>query len=255
MERRTLKKKNKIIWLSIVVVIALCFVIKARYESSKKQVALDECKNKAETLCSNYGIESENIAISYSQKYEEYDVYILRVNGSFTDVSNKDLYQFVRTIDSLMIDYDNVLLLNNITLNGKVYNLGILNEKELECDGTTIYTYVSDDEKAARENWKNRLPCVGMREEYLEYTSLGKADSIEKCRDFDHLVARAQSKTYEWEATEAHGWYEVTVYYRKHRSHRVDDYEDLPSNNGYVESITYIGTNGQMKTDYYRDTY
>lgn len=248
-------KKNKLILSSILIVIVLCFVIITGYERSNKQRALDECKGKAETICLHYGIETENITISFSQKYKVYDVYLLRINGYFSDVSNEDLYQFVRTIDSLIVDYDDVFLLNSITLNGKRYKLGYLNGKELECDNTTVYTYVSDNEKAARENWRNRLPSVGMREEYLEYTSLGKADSIEECKDFYHLVARAQSKTYEWEATGDHGWYIVTVRYRKHRSNRVDDYEDLPPNNGYVESITYIGTDGRLKTDYYRDTY
>lgn len=112
--------------------------------------------------------------------------------------------------------------------------------------------YFNDTEIEKKES---ELPYVGMREEDLNYTSLGKADSIKKCKDFDKLVARARSKTYKWEKTSEHGWYKITVGYRKYFSNRVDDYIDLPASNGFVSSITYYDENGQMKTDYYHDTY
>ncbi len=113
-------------------------------------------------------------------------------------------------------------------------------------------------EKEAEENKKNRYanqyPCVGMREEYLRYTILGEPDSVEKCRDFDKLVPRAQSKEYEWEKTDEHGWWKVTVFYTDNKTGKVTDTVDLPSNNGIVFSITYTDENGVVQSDYkYKD--
>lgn len=84
---------------------------------------------------------------------------------------------------------------------------------------------------------------VGMREHQLDDTILGKPDSIELCIGFYELQTRARSKTYEWESNNEHGWYKITVSYRMHNSHRFDDYVDLPSDDGYVSSITW--TNGK----------
>ena len=117
-----------------------------------------------------------------------------------------------------------------------------------------ILAYFNDTDTEKKQSAPD-LPYLGMREEYLQYTSLGKADSVEKCLDFDSLVARARSKTYEWKKTSEHGWYKITVRYRLHHSHNVDDYEDLPASNGYVSNITYTDENGNMQTENYVDTY
>lgn len=132
-------------------------------------------------------------------------------------------------------------------------NLGGSTEYSYDFEGDKL-VYFNDTETEKKER-APELPYVGMREEHLRYTSLGEPDSIEKCRDFDKLQTRAQYKTYEWEATSEHGWYKITVRYRKHNSHKVDDYVDLPTSNGYVSSITYTDENGRMQTENYVDTY
>lgn len=132
-------------------------------------------------------------------------------------------------------------------------NMGGSTEYSYEFENDTL-AYFNDTE-VEKEQSAPEFPCLGMREEYLQYTSLGKADSVEKCLDFDLLTARARSKTYEWEKTSEHGWYKITVRYRLHHSHNVDDYEDLPASNGYVENITYTDENGNMQTENYVDTY
>lgn len=74
-------------------------------------------------------------------------------------------------------------------------NLGGSIEYSYEFKENTLINFkATETEKKGPE-----LPFVGMREEYLNYTSLGKADTIEKCRGFDALVPRARSKTYKWE--------------------------------------------------------
>ncbi|MBQ6994472.1 MAG: hypothetical protein IJN64_08315 [Lachnospiraceae bacterium] len=132
-------------------------------------------------------------------------------------------------------------------------NMGGSTEYSYTFEGDTLVYF--NDTESEKKKIGPELPYVGMREEYLEYTSLGKADSVEKCKDFYKLQTRAQYTTYEWERTDEHGWYKITVRYRMHRSHKVDDYVDLPTSNGYVSSITYTDENGQMHTENYVDTY
>lgn len=250
-----MERKNKLILLGIALVIISIFVINIWQKNARKEQAFEACKDKAVSICSEYGITDIAVNITSSQKYDEYDVYLMRVNGTFSDVSMANIYQLVKSVNSLVIDYDDTLLLTEIVLNDKIYELDVLNEDELTCNDTTVYTYVSDSDKQAMENLKDKLPYVGMREEFLEYTSLGKADSVEKCRDFYSLQTRARHTTYEWEATNEHGWYKITVQYRMHKSHQHDDYVDLPSDNGYVSRITYTDENGRMHTEDYIDTY
>lgn len=217
----------------------------------KRNNAIKECENMAETICLEYGIDNVGVDTICSGRYDGYTLYQLNVNGNFDDVSMDDVYQMVKSIDKIMMKCDDVLLLKRITLNNDEYELDVLNEKELTCNGETVYVYVSDDDKIMMDDLKNKLPYIGMREEFLEYTLLGKADSVEKCRDFYSLQPRARYKTYEWEATNSHGWYKITVRYRMHRSQQFDDYIDLPIDNGYVSSITWTAENGivQNKND------
>lgn len=250
-----MQKKNKLILLGIALMVISIFIINIWQKNTRKEQAFEECKSKAVSLCSEYGISNVAVNISYSQKYEEYDIYLLRVNGTFSDVSMANIYQLVKSVNSLMIDYHDTLLLTEVVLNDKIYELDILNKNELICNDNTVYTYVSGSDKQAMENLKDKLPYVGMREEFLEYTSLEKADSVEKCRDFYSLQTRARYTTYEWNATDEHGWNKITVRYRMHKSHQHDDYVDLPSDNGYVSSMTYTDENGRMQTENYVDTY
>lgn len=99
-------------------------------------------------------------------------------------------------------------------------------------------------EQELREQYGDSYPTLGMREEALPYTILGKPDRITKCRDFDILEPRAQSKEYEWGEPFKSGYYSVTVWYKKHLSNRVDDYVEYPPDNGYVFSIYYYDEYG-----------
>lgn len=105
--------------------------------------------------------------------------------------------------------------------------------------------YIADETRRMKETTSGYPFYIGMRESELRSTILGAPDSVEKCRDFDVLVARARHKTYKWEMTAEHGWYKITVRYRRHNSRRFDDYEDLPADNGYVTDITWVPEKGK----------
>ena len=165
-----------------------------------------------------------------------------------------NLYNLVSSIDRLMIDYDDTLLLSHIQINGNTYELDVLNDKILTCNDKEVYTYVSEEDKEKQKRYADDYPFVGMREEYLRCTILGEPDSVEKCRDFDKLQARAKSKEYKWEETDEHRWWKATVFYTDNKTGKVTDTVDLPSDNGIVFSITYTDENGVVQSDYkYKD--
>ena len=113
-----------------------------------------------------------------------------------------------------------------------------------------------ETDKKTEENWKkatkettSRFPYIGMREDELTETILGKPRSIKKCNGFDSLEPRARWKDYEWGNPRKPGWYKVTVRYRYHYSRRFDDYIDYPASNGYVAEISYNDKNGMMHSE------
>ena len=116
-------------------------------------------------------------------------------------------------------------------------------------NGDIIYDQREEDRKKKEEELKQKYgqgyPQLGMREEALSYTILGEPDKITKCKDFDHLQPRAQSKEYEWGEPLKPGYFSVKIRYKRHLSNRVDDYVEYPSDNGYVFSIYYYDEYGQ----------
>ena len=100
-------------------------------------------------------------------------------------------------------------------------------------------------QQAEEEKERNSkiYPSYGTRESVLKYCALG-TPTVEKCRDFDHLVARAQYKTYTYGTTGKPNSGKITVRYRVHHSNRYDDYTDYPSTNGYASSGYYFDADG-----------
>lgn len=242
-----MKHKRKYLIFIIIGVIVFATIVISLY---KKKEAFNVCLETAKQLCIDNNVSINDVNIKYSQKYKEYNVYTIYVNAKSSNASMLDIYNLVKRLDGLTIDYDNTLLMTNIKIDGKEYELDVLNENILTCNGREIYAYVSEQEKNTRESLKSKYPYVGMREEYLKYTYLGEPDSIEKCIDFDKLLPRAKRKEYEWKETDEHGWWKVTVFYTDNKTGNAADTFDLPSDNGIVYSITYTDENGIIQSDY-----
>lgn len=202
--------KNKIVVIGIIILVIAIFSINGWQKSVKKEEAFEKCKQEAMSICEEQGVSDIDIKISYSQKYEEYDVYMLTVNGTFADIPLANIYHLVKSVDSLMIDYDATLLLTNVKLNNKVYELDILNDKELMCNDVVVYTYVSETEKSMKETLKDKLPYEGLAEEYISYTKLGEPEK-EYCRDYTKLQERARYITYTWRDDNGNKVAEATV--------------------------------------------
>ena len=108
----------------------------------------------------------------------------------------------------------------------------------------------AEEEREIIAAYREKLPELGMSEQYIDCTKLGEPDRIEKCLNFEHLVPRARSKEYYWgNINNKESYFHVTVWYRRHWSNRVDDYTDYYDGNGYVYSISYYGADGRFHTE------
>lgn len=225
-----MKNKKGIVIIGIMIVFIAIFSINGWQKSVKKEEAFDKCKQDAKGICEEQGVLDVDIKISYSQKYEEYDVYMLTVNGTFEDIPLGNIYKLVKSVDSLMIDYDDTLLLTTVNLNNKVYALDTLNEKELTCDDVVVYTYVSETEKSMKETLKDKLPYEGLKEEYIGYTKLGEPEK-DFCRDYTKLQERARYITYTWRDGNGNKIAEATV--------RHWDFETKKYVEGYISDMWF----------------
>lgn len=221
--------KGKIILLGIVGLIFVICILNAFNNQKKKKEAFEECKNTAEQICIENNIDVIDISIQYSQKYEEYDVYMLYVEGSFSNVDLSNVYNLVKRIDVLMIDYDSTLLLTQIKLNDSIYELDILNDKILTCDDKEVYTYVSEKDKSMKETLKSKLPYEGLAEEYIGYTKLGEPDEKEYSANYTGMIERARHIDYIWHDSNGTKIAEATVRHWDFKTKSVVD--------GYVSDI------------------
>lgn len=129
--------------------------------------------------------------------------------------------------------------------NGNVYICNY-EERIVEKNGNEVYNdyenssvYREKKEKEEeRASYIDKFPYIGMREEFLPYTILGKPNKIEKCKNFDSLRSNRKYKTYIWYETEEHGRWDVTVGYAELISHDVG-YKEYPTSNGVVAYMSY----------------
>jgi hypothetical protein len=113
----------------------------------------------------------------------------------------KNIYCLIEELDEIESSYSEIyFFLKDVIINGTEYETF---EKKLYKDGfSVVYTYVSDEEKERdrqrRNELKEKVPFVGLEEEYISCTSLGAPDEKEYCRDFSALRASHQSIYYRW---------------------------------------------------------
>lgn len=245
------KNNKKWLWIIVFIFIVVLFLFKN----------YDPEPNEIKKLAVSLGLKDVKVCTSSSSSTSYYRNYIIKCSN-FDNLS----YDEMINIHDEMMDYSYNVKIQQYICNDNKYEcdeylrIVRLNSKDVYSDyeNSTAYKDLLAEQEAEERKktlYANRYPTVGMREEYLRYTILGEPDSIEKCRDFDILKARSKCKTYKWEKTSKHGWYNITVEYRMHKSHQFDDYEDLPIFNGYVSNITYTDESGTIQSKSYVDTY
>lgn len=203
----------------------------------------------------DYSVENDyssafSLYLSINNRYKENCAYYL-VNSLAPTVFEKGIYESLMSIAAHgdQDEFKDIVAYIDSRPNGRnEYDIAVSSARRtLEQRVSEKYAYEWDEMKST----SNGYPFyVGMRESQLNTTPLGKPDSIKLCRDFYKLQIRARSKIYEWKSTNEHGWYKVTVKYRKHNSNRADDYTDLPMDDGYVSDITWSSDKGQQSISY-----
>lgn len=93
------------------------------------------------------------------------------------------------------------------------------------------------EKEKERAEYSDVYPYIGMSEEYLIYTILGKPNEVEKCRDFEHLRPSRKTKKYTWYENQEHGEWSVRVGYGEYISGY--GYKEYPVDNGIVIYMTY----------------
>ena len=179
-------------------------------------------------------------------KIEKEECYECNIDSyDFDSLKPEQMYLFYDGFIQKVEKSNDEAYIKTVMCNGNIYTFTdslVMEADEIIYDQDKIDMEKREEE--LRREYGEEYPCLGMREEALPYTILGEPDRITKCRDFDILEPRAQSKEYEWGEPFKPGYYSVTVWYKKHLSNRVDDYVEYPPDNGYVFSIYYYDEYG-----------
>ncbi|MCD8007532.1 MAG: hypothetical protein LUF68_01085 [Clostridiales bacterium] len=140
-------KTTLIKWLitgaAIIVVLVMIIAKPVRMANSRKQYVAE-----AENILYNYGIEDADISIAYAYKYSDYNVYYLNVDSpEIEELSDSDIYEIVKSIDSINIYVKNrdYLVLSYVSSGGNSYSIDVLNDNILEQNGADIYNNALQD--------------------------------------------------------------------------------------------------------------
>ena len=213
------KKYLTIIIISTVLIIGFVLIHYIN-QNIKIEKAVNECIFSANQVCAEYGVENVDIKMSL---YTD-EVYLLLINGELQQVNLSKIYDFVTDIEKIRFNYDDYLLIPEITLNGDDYELNFDNKKELERNHLVVFTYRTDEDKLRLENLKTKLPYIGMPEDDIAYTMLGEPDETERF-GYPNMVESHRWIKYRWRDDNGELQAEATVrHWDFNREERVDGY-------------------------------
>lgn len=182
----------------------------------------------------------DNVWVSLNCKDQVVTTYTIH-SSNFEDLSYDEMLE----LNEALSNHLSFLRRLNYNCNGNLYECSN-RYREIEKNGIEVYSDYENSEayreaqekEAERAQYRNQYPYIGMREEFLPYTILGKPNEIEECRDFDRLRPNLKFKTYTWYETKEHGRWEVAVGYAELIDHKYG-YKEYPINNGVVAYMTY----------------
>lgn len=240
------RKQEKKLFIKIASIMLCFLIIFMGFEIFESKVSIKKNINmldkEVRTVSQEYDFSITNIQVDMQK-----NIYECKISSSdFSKLSPETMYLFYEELSNQVKTLNFSSSITKIECAESDYTFSASTVKK---NGNVIYDQLKEEkkkkEKEMKEKYSHTYPQLGMREEALYYTILGKPDRITKCKDFDYLVPRAQSKKYEWGQPLKPGYFSVEVWYRKYLSHKCDDYEEYPPNNGYVFSIYYYDKNGK----------
>lgn len=241
-EKQKKQSISKVLGVVVLILVTITAFVMGVLEF-QHQKTLTTLQAELYSISQKYNFTITNIAIEERTEHE-----FIISSSNFNNLQPNEMYLFYSEFQEEI---------DNLNISGYI--------KKIECgedmytfpypyvtvvlNGDTIYDQAEEDKKKRgeelRKEYGQDYPQIGMREEILPYTILGEPKKITKCKDFDYLLPRAQSKKYEWGESSKPGYFSVTVQYQRHRSNRFDDYVEYPPDNGYVYSIYYYDKNGR----------
>lgn len=201
-QRQGMSRKAKKI-LTYVCVAALALFVAGCVIAYKVSVdralaaALEAYRAEAEALCDEYGISNVSTEVYEWGHMDDYTVYAIDVKGTGASrLSYAKLYELVKGLDNIWIDFDDTLSTAYVTLDGHKYSVY---RDELSKDMKKIYTYMTEEERADREALADMLPYEGMDAKYINDTRLGKPDAEWGGNYYDESTkSTRREKVYTW---------------------------------------------------------
>ena len=238
-QQKKLAIKYVTIIVTVLIVVAILAVLGSKFQNGKNMQIL-----KTELYSISKSSDFTIVDIQIESQDKRYECVIN--SSDFNKLTPQKMYLFYNEFQDKMDELKLPAFIRKIKCMEDEY---VFSNSTIIQNGHTIYNQLEEDKKKKEEELKREYgqdyPQLGMREEALPYTKLGEPDRITKCKDFDHLQPRAQSKEYEWGEPLKPGYFSVKIRYKRHLSNRVDDYVEYPSDNGYVFSIYYYDEYGQ----------
>ena len=198
--------KKKLIITFVVVLFGISiYLIPPLYKDIQLSLNINHCIKDANILCNKYDISVYSISVQDVTFATGLSGHKLVLSGELSDVEYLSIFNFVQEIDSMSHNYRSLSLVYDIYLNGLHYELDVLNENELNCNGNTIYTYISPEEQEeiekaerAKIELQDMYPYEGLPEKYISYTKLGPPSEKEYSFDYDRMQERARHIEYRW---------------------------------------------------------
>ncbi len=197
-------------------------------------------------------------------EFEEF-VLLKDTKTYYANIESEDFYKLSKSERNAFFFYETIptsdrYYIISINSNGYKYDnsnmgrtLDEIEEDEKKLEEEEEAKRIAEEKTLSARYSDIEMPCLGMREEGLPYTKIGKPDKVEPCLNFTHLDKEHKSKKYTWKNVDEHiSELHVTVWYQQHNSHYVDDYTDYPDDNGYVESI-WMQKDGKVKSSSYTE--
>lgn len=246
--QRKKRKKYMAIKVSVIFIAVVAIITMAKCLSNKLKIK--QLNRIVYSVADEFDFKVKEIDIKKEKWFDNYYIYTLNMQTS--GVKNFEIDKLYNMGEKIKNGAKEKISDGTVDICVEEDDTYTFPNKQVCKNETIIYDLEEIERKEHEEELKNeygdKYPMVGMREEALPFTILGKPHKIIPCTDFYHLQPRAQYKDYYWGEPFKPGDYHVQVWYRRYRSNRYDDYVEYPSDNGYVFSVTYVDEYGRSHT-------
>lgn len=185
------KKFLALFILALMLIIGFIAVYTMNYV--KEEQEFQRIKNEAATICENAGITDVIIRIEGPKKYVGFELYeVIITDKSMKNIGNTKLRTVISSVNEIDMKLKDSCLRCEFEMDGEHYWISAYDGTlyrgitPISTPGGTQSTYISGN------------PYEGMSEDSINYTDLGPADDVEKCKDFSALREERRTKTYRW---------------------------------------------------------